>query len=241
MIMKDKVRKRLNLSEDVYEAIKRKLDGKSLKPGAKIKEEQLAKELGVSRTPIREAINKLERERLVEIIPRYGTFVTNLFFEDVKEIYDLRGALERLALRLAFLKLNKEKFHKRLLKIADSFSKCRDDVEKGNLEYFIKRETAFHDFLIKSSRNSRLIQMMNNLNAQIQLGRIESLSVPGRAERSLREHEEIVNAMLQEDINKAQELIEKLCINIKKNVLYFLKTRHKSSKKVALSSLKRKK
>jgi len=239
--MKDEVRKRLNLSEDVYEAIKRKLDGKSLKPGAKIIEEQLAKELGVSRTPIREAINKLEREGLVEIIPRYGTFIAALSPEDIEEIYDLRGALERLALRLAFLKLGKEKFHKKLLKITESFSKCRSDVEKGNFKHFIKIETAFHNFLIKSSQNSRLIQMMSNLNTQIQLGRMESFSVPGRAKRSLREHGEIVNAMLQEDMNKAEELIEKLCMNIKKNVLYFLKTRHKSSKKVVPSSLKRKK
>ena len=239
--MKDKIRNRPNLGEDVYEAIKGRLDGKSLKPGTKIIEEQLAKELGVSRTPIREAINKLEREGLVEIIPRYGTFIAALSPEDIEEIYDLRGALERLALRLAFLKLNKEKFHKKLLKIADSFSKCRDDVEKGNLKFFIKIETAFHNFLIKSSRNSRLIQMMSNLNTQIQLGRMESFSVPGRAKRSLREHEEIVNAMLQEDMNKAEELIEKLCMNIKKNVLYFLKTRHKSSEKVVSNSLKRKK
>ncbi len=239
--MKDKIRNRPNLGEDVYEAIKKRLDGKSLKPGTKIIEEQLAKELGVSRTPIREAINKLEREGLVEIIPRYGTFIAALSPEDIEEIYDLRGGLERLALRLAFLKLGKEKFYKKLLKITESFSKCRSDVEKGNFKHFIKIETAFHNFLIKSSQNSRLIQMMSNLNTQIQLGRMESFSVPGRAKRSLREHEEIVNAMLQEDMNKAEELIEKLCMNIKKNVLYFLKTRHKSSKKVAPNSLKRKK
>jgi len=225
--MKEKIRNRPNLSEDVYEAIKKRLGDKGLKPGTRIKEEQLAEELGVSRTPVREAINKLEREGLVEIIPRYGTFVANLFPEDVEEIYDLRGALEGLAIRLNFLKLDKEKFEEKLLEIAEFHRKCEEYVEKGNLEPFIKADIAFHNFLVRASQNHRLIQIMNNLNAQIQLGRMESFSVPGRARKSLKEHEEIINAMLQGDVNKAEKSIRKHCMNIKKNVLHFLKTRHK--------------
>ncbi|MEA3421564.1 MAG: GntR family transcriptional regulator [Acidobacteriota bacterium] len=225
--MKEKIRNRRNLSEDVYEAIKRRLGDKDLRPGAKIKEERLAEELGVSRTPVREAIHKLEREGLVEIIPRYGTFVANLSPKDVEEIYDLRGALERLAVRLSLLKPGKEKFHEKLLEISESHHKCKSYIEKGNFEPFIKADIAFHNFLIRSSQNSRLIQVMDNLNAQVQLGRMESISVPGRAERGLKEHEEIINAMLGEDVNKAEKLIRKHCINIKKNVLHFLKTRHK--------------
>jgi len=225
--MENKIRTRLNLSEDVYEAIKKRLGDKDLKPGTRIKEEWLAEELGVSRTPVREAINKLEREGLVEIIPRYGTFVTNLSPKDVEEIYDLRGTLEGLAIRSIFLKLDKEKFNEKLLEIDEFHRKCESYLEEGNLEPFIKADIAFHNFLVRSSQNSRLIQIMNNLNAQIQLGRMESFSVPGRAEKSLKEHEEIINAMLQGDVDKAEKLIRNHCMNIKKNVLYFLKTRHK--------------
>ncbi|MEA1963561.1 MAG: GntR family transcriptional regulator, partial [Candidatus Aerophobetes bacterium] len=142
--MEKKMKNRPNLSEDVYEAIKRRLGDKDLKPGTKIKEEELAEELGVSRTPVREAISKLEREGLVEIIPRYGTFVANLSPEDIEEIYDLRGALEGLAIKLSFLKLDREKFHKKLLEISEFHHKCKSYVEKGNFEPFIKADIAFH-------------------------------------------------------------------------------------------------
>lgn len=228
--MDSKLKNRPNLSEDVYEAIKGRLGKSDLKPGIKIKEEQLAKELGVSRTPVREALNKLEREGLVEIIPRYGTFVADLTPNDVKEIYDVRAELEGLALRLCFLNLDKKKkkkFYQKLSEMADFLTKCESYVEEGNFEPFIKADINFHDFIVISSENSRLIQVMRNLNAQIQLGRMESFSVPGRARNSLREHEEIIDAMLQKDTNKAEKLIKKHCMNIKKNVLHFLKVRHK--------------
>ena len=225
--MESRIRNRPNLSEDVYEAIKKRLGDKDLQPGAKIKEEKLARELGVSRTPIREALNKLEREGLVEIIPRYGTFVANLSPQDIEEIYDLRAALEALAIRLSFSKVDKEKFHKKLLEIAASHKKCEEFVEKGNFEPYIKADITFHNFLVTSSQNSRLIQIMKNLNAQIQLCRMESFSVPGRAKRSLKEHEQIIDALLQDNIDKAEKLMVEHCMNIKKNVLYFLKSRRK--------------
>lgn len=224
------IKNRPNLSENVYEAIKRKLGAGELEPGVKIKEEQLAKELGVSRTPVREALNKLEREGLVEIIPRYGTFVANLSPKDVEDIYEVRGELEGLAIRLCFSKLDEEKrkeFYEKLSEIADLLVKCESYVEEGDYEPFIEADISFHDFIVKSSENSRLIQIMNNLNAQIQLGRMESFSVPGRAERSLKEHEEIMNAMLQGEVNKTEKLIKKHCMNIKENVLRFLKAKHK--------------
>lgn len=106
-------------------------------------------------------------------------------------------------------------------------NKCKNYVEKGNFEPFIKAVIAFHNFLVGSSQNLLIQMIMNNINAQIQLGRMESFFVPGRTKKSLKEHEEIIHAMLKGDVSKAERFIRKHCINIKKNVLCFLKTRHK--------------
>ena len=210
---------RPNLSEAVYEMIKQRLLSQELEPGTKLREEDLADQLGVSRTPVREAINKLEREGLVEIIPRYGTFVANISSKDVEEIYQLREAAECLAVGLALPRFSKNK----LLELARLHRECEGPVEKGNFDPFIKVDTAFHDLLIKLSKNERLVRLMSNLNNQIRLGRLESFSVPGRAEKSLKEHQRIIEAMLEGNAEEAEDLVKQHSRNAKDNILYFLK------------------
>ncbi len=210
---------RPSLSEAVYEMIKQRLLSQELEPGTKLREEDLADQLGVSRTPVREAINKLEREGLVEIIPRYGTFVANISSKDVEEIYQIREALECLAMRLALPRFSKDK----LLELARIHKECKVPLEKGDFDPFIKVDTAFHDLLVKLSKNKRLIRFMSNLNNQIRLGRLESFSVPGRARKSLAEHQRIIEAMLEGNAEEAENLVRQHSRNVKDNILYFLK------------------
>jgi len=210
---------RPSLSEAVYEMIKQRLLSQELEPGTKLREEDLADQLGVSRTPVREAINKLEREGLVEIIPRYGTFVANISSKDVEEIYQIREALECLAMRLALPRFRKDK----LLELAHLHKECKVPVEKGDFDPFIKVDTAFHDLLVKLSKNKRLIRLMSNLNNQIRLGRLESFSVPGRARKSLAEHQRIIEAMLRGSAEEAENLVRQHSRNAKDNILRFLK------------------
>ncbi len=210
---------RPSLSEVVYEMIKQRLLSHELEPGTKLREEDLADQLGVSRTPVREAINKLEREGLVEIIPRYGTFVANISSKDVEEIYQIREALECLAMRLALPRFRKDK----LLELARIHKECKVPLEKGDFDPFIKVDTTFHDLLVKLSKNKRLIRLMSNLNNQIRLGRLESFSVPGRAKKSLNEHERIIEAMLKGNAEEAEDFLRQHSRNAKDNILHFLK------------------
>ena len=212
---------RANLSEDVYQLIKQKLLSQEVEPGTKLKEEVLGGQLGVSRTPVREAISKLEGEGLVEIIPRYGTFVANISSKDVEEIYQIRGSLECLAMRLALPEFNKET----LRELIRSHEECRGPLEEGNIDPLIKIDTAFHDLLVRFSKNARLVRLMSNLNNQIRLGRLESFSVPGRARKALEEHQGIIRAMLEGSSEKAQDLIRKHSQNAKENILLFLATK----------------
>ncbi len=216
-----KIHIRPNLSEAVYEVIKEWLVNETLETGAKIKEGEIAKQLGVSRTPVREAIHKLEREGLVEIIPRYGTFVASIFPKDIQEIYDIRGALETLALKSGFLHINKKK----LLEMKQLHERCEEPLKKGNLSPFLKMDAKFHDFIIKASGNRRLAQLMGNLKTQIRVSKLESLSVPGRAEKSLEEHKNIISAMLEEDEKKAEKLLKEHTNKAKKNLLHLINER----------------
>lgn len=210
---------RPNLSEAVYEIVKQRLLSQQLEPGTKLREEDLADQLGVSRTPVREAINKLEREGLVEIIPRYGTFVPNISPKDVEEIYQLRETLEGLAMRLALPRFSRNK----LLELTRIHKECEAPIEKGDFDPFIRVDTAFHHLLVKLSKNERLIRLMSNLDNQIRLGRLESFSVPGRAKKSLEEHETVIEAMLKGDADEAEELLRQHSRNAKENILRFLK------------------
>ena len=218
-----KLNNRPNLGEVVYEMIKQRLLSQKLKPGTRLREEGLADQLGVSRTPVREAINKLQREGLVEVIPRYGTFVANIFLKDVEEIYQIREALECFAMRLALPRLSKNK----LLELARLHKECEVPLEQGDFDPFMKVDTIFHGLLIKLSKNKRLIHLMNNLTNQIRLFRLESFSVPGRAKISLKEHERIIEAMLKGNAEEAEDLIRRHTQNVKDNVLHFLKTKEK--------------
>jgi len=217
-----KTRKYPKLSETVYESIKQRLvDQKEIvKSGAKLNEEQLARNLEVSRTPVREALHKLEKEGLVQIVPRHGAFVRVISVRDVQEIFDIRGALESLAMKFALAHLNREK----LLEMESLLKKCGELIKKGNLDLFIQVDKGFHEFIIKSSQNQRLIQIMESLNNQIQLARLKSFSVPGRAKKALNEHKQMIEAMLAGDKIEAERLIRKHSENAKQNILSLMKS-----------------
>ena len=208
------------LSEVVYSTLKQRLIGQSewTISGLRLQEDQLARELGVSRTPVREAIHKLEKDGLVKIVPRKGAFVRTIFSKDVREIFDIRGALESLAVRSSFYQFDKNK----LMEIKALLEKCETLLEKGEIDFFIQLDEEFHDLLIRSSGNERLIQIMENLNNQIQLARLKSFSVPGRAKKALDEHRQIIDVLLAGDKLEAEKLILEHSENAKQNILTFI-------------------
>ena len=208
------------LSEVVYATIKKRLISQSewIASGVKLQENQLARELGVSRTPVREAMHKLEKDGLIQIIPRRGAFVRTVSSKDVREIFDIRGALESLVVRTSLSFFDK----KRLFEMRTRFKECEELVQKGDLSSFIQLDEEFHDFLIRSGKNERSIQMIENLNNQIRLARFKSFSVPGRAKKAFDEHKRIIDVMLAGDKAKAEKLILEHSENAKQNILSFV-------------------
>lgn len=190
------------LRELVFESLREAIISGQLRAGERLMEIQLAEEMGVSRTPVREAIRKLELEGLVAMIPRKGAYVAGLSFKDIVDVFEIRGALEGLAAELAAERITDEELEeleRYLVKIAEA-------IEKGDLEKVVANDTDFHSLLYQASRNQRLSQIINNLREQIQRFRTTSLSYPGRMKTALEEHRKIVEAISARDGELASKL-----------------------------------
>lgn len=161
---------------------------------------QLADDLGVSRTPVREAIRKLELEGFVVMIPRRGTYVANLSIKDINDVYEIRISLDVLAAGLAAERIEPEELeelNRLLLEISEA-------AKTGPMEKIVKLDTAFHDVLYKASRNDRLRNIINNLREQITGIRGTSMRYPGRLADTLEEHRALVDSIAARDSERAQ-------------------------------------
>ncbi len=190
------------LREIVFEAIREAILNGTLKPGERLMEIQLAEEMGVSRTPVREAIRKLELEGFVVMMPRKGAYVAGMSMKDIADVFELRGALEGLAGGLAAERITEEELE-HLERLLVKIGEC---VQSNDLEGLIETDTEFHDVLFKATRNERLVQIISNLREQIQRFRSASLASPGRMKYAFEEHKQIVEAISDRNIELAQKL-----------------------------------
>jgi len=192
------------LREVVCETLREAIRKGILKPGERLMEIQLAEELGVSRTPVREAIRKLELEGYVIMMPRRGTYVANLSIRDVNEVFEIRTSLESLSSGLAAERITDEELEslQRLLVRIGEFIEC------NNMEKIVETDMQFHDLLYQASRNTRLVGFIYNLREQLTRFRSTSMSFPGRLKATLEEHRAIVEAIAQGDVKGAQHASE---------------------------------
>lgn len=189
------------LREIVFESMRDAILSGVLQPGERLMEIQLAEEMGVSRTPVREAIRKLELENFVVMIPRKGAYVAGVSSKDVADVFEIRSALEGLAAGLAAERITEDE-----LEQMERVLFCRSNEGDIDLEEVVKSDTDFHALVYSASRNERLIQILANLREQIQRFRATSLAVPGRNKLALEEHRAIVEALRNHDSEEAQTL-----------------------------------
>lgn len=207
------------LRDIVFDAIKEAILTGRLKPGERLMEVQLAEEMGVSRTPVREAIRKLELEGLVVMVPRKGAYVSGLTLKDVAEVFEIRSSLEGLAAALAAERITEDEI-KSLDKILSDITQAS---EKGDTETVIKKDMEFHQILFSASRNQRLAQIINNLKEQIDRFRIQSFSNPVRVKSVLSEHKGIIDAIKQGDAENAEKLAKAHIYEVEYNVMNMLR------------------
>ena len=192
------------LREAVCETLRDAIRKGILEPGERLMEVQLAEELGISRTPVREAIRKLEQEGYVIMMPRRGTYVSDISTNDVKEIFEIRSALESLATGLAARRIEPEE----LETLQNLLVEIEGYINKNDIEKIVETDIKFHGLLYKVSRNERLVNIINNLKEQLARFRTLSMSYPGRLQETLEEHSEMVEAIANGDVSAARDAAE---------------------------------
>ena len=205
----DKMKKTVdatNLRDQTYDIIKNMIILREIEPGKKINEEHIAREIQVSRTPIREALCRLENEGIVRIIPRRGAFVSDLTETNVKEILLIREVLEGLVARLAVENMDQ----KTLEKLRKALEKVRTIPETDReLIHYTRSEVDFHALLLEASNNQMLKNMMEIVNAHLQIIRLRTVVIPERAQKTVEEHQQILQAIVDGDAAAAEELMRK--------------------------------
>jgi DNA-binding GntR family transcriptional regulator len=204
-----------NLRQRVYEILKRAIIFQEIGPGQKIDEEGVAKQLGVSRTPIRESLCRLENEGIVKIIPRRGAFVVRHSKESIIEILLVREVLEGFAARLAVGHID-ERAIEEMSSLFRDFSEA--NIRDRSKDY-AQADLKFHTLIVKKSQNSWLMSIMNILNNHIQMLRLRTVALEGRPEHSLLEHRKIIEALEKRNPSLAESLMRRHIQNVRKSVL----------------------
>ncbi|MCX7991940.1 MAG: GntR family transcriptional regulator [Proteobacteria bacterium] len=190
------------LSEYLKEKIEEAIATGVFSPGMKLDEIDLANKFGVSRTPIREALIQLASSGLVEIRPRRGAVVTPIDPKKLYEMFEVMAELEALCAKLASRRITDEE----LINMKKIHEECKktEIIENPDLYYYKNEE--FHLALYKASHNDFLIEQTTNLHKRLSSFRRLQLRVRGRILSSLREHEEIINAITNGDADSASQL-----------------------------------
>jgi DNA-binding GntR family transcriptional regulator len=199
------IRKGRFLREQVYKNLKTSILNQSLPPGKRLVEERLAEELGTSRTPVREAIQKLEKEGLIHKLSKGGYAVSAITDEDIDEVFGIRGILEGYAAYLATTRVTDEDIRS----LEEIVSKEEQCLKKGELEECIRLNTEFHDRLYRIAQSAKLYSIINDLRDYIYRYRIIILRYEGMVEVSIKDHREMIVLMKSKRATKVERLVRK--------------------------------
>lgn len=209
----------LPLRDVVFKTLRQGILTGELKPGERLMEIHLAKRLGVSRTPIREAIRKLELEGLVIMVPRRGAQVAQITQKSMKDVLEVRRAMDRLAAELACERMTEEdleQFKEACLEF-ERATKTKDSTTIAKTDVFL------HDLIVKATGNNRLIQLVNNLSEQMYRYRFEYIKDANCHSRLIEEHRMIYEGLLKRDKEAAVAAVTLHIDNQENSIMEHLK------------------
>lgn len=201
--LKVNINEYLPLRDVVFNTLRQAILKGELEPGERLMEIQLAKRLGVSRTPIREAIRKLELEGLVVMVPRKGAEVAKITQKDLSDVLEVRKALEVLAVQIACERMTKEQLGE-LKSVLEEF---KESIKTKEPTIIAEIDMKFHDVIFMSTDNHRLIQILNNLREQMYRYRMEYIKDEKKHSVLIKEHEEIIKSIEEKDKERAAKAI----------------------------------
>ncbi len=208
----------LPLRDVVFNTLRQAILKGELAPGERLMEIQLAERLGVSRTPIREAIRKLELEGLVLMIPRKGAEVARISEKSLRDVLEVRRSLEELAIELACQRMTEDE----VTELEQAQEQFKEAVSSGDAMRIAESDEAYHDVIYKGTYNDRLVQILNNLREQMYRYRLEYIKDEDKRQILLLEHDNILKAVKQRKVEEAKEAmrehIDNQEITVSKNI-----------------------
>lgn len=201
----------------VFQAIQENILNGVYNENEELRENAIAKELGVSRTPVREALRQLELEGLVKIVPNKGACVTGITKKDVKDIYAIRSLLEGLCVRWATENITDAQIDElEEIILLSEFHLKR--VKEGQTQQVTELDGKFHEILYDASNSRILKHVLSDFHKYVRMARKASVANPERAERSIEEHKDILHAIKNRDANAAEILANAHMMNVMKNL-----------------------
>ncbi len=215
VVFGDSVQRSNSLHSRVYNRIRNDILNGVYEPGESLVELKLSEELGVSRTPVREALRQLELEGLVQSVPNKGATVRGVTEQDIQDIYTIRMLIEGLAARWAAEKITTEELEE--LKEAVDLEEFY--TTKSNYGNLLRFDTRFHDIIFKASKSKPLMYTLSTFHRYVQKARRVSMSSPERAAEVLQEHKAILQAIIDRDADRAEKLMTEHVRNASLNLL----------------------
>ena len=186
----------------VYRGLRADIIRGAIPPGRRMTEEGLATQFGVSRTPVREAVQRLETEGLLERTPYYGITVRQMAPKEIEDVYIVRSDLEGLAARLAARTMSDQE----QTKLNVLHDKLDQAVASGDVDLLASLNYQFHGAILKATGNDALEAIMHDIHVRLARLQRSTLGYPGRAERALAEHRALLDALLDRDAERAGRL-----------------------------------
>lgn len=193
----------LPLRDVVFHTLREAILKGEIKPGERLMELQLASKLGVSRTPIREAIRMLELEGLAVTTPRKGAEVAKMTEKDMEDVLQIRKALDELAVGLACDNI----VESQLEKLFVALKNFEESTRSGDVKQIAQADVEFHDVIYQAADNPKLMNMLNNLREQIYRYRVEYLKNKSSYPRLIEEHKEIYEGLKRGDKQAVVEIV----------------------------------
>ena len=205
----------LPLRDVVFNTLRKAILRGDLKPNERLMELPLAKKLGVSRTPVREAIRKLELEGLVVMYPRRGAKVAQITVKSIRDVLEIRRVLEVLAVTKACKNITQEG----IMQLRTALKQFKDVINSEDLTKVAEADVKCHDTIYNATNNPKLIGILNNLREQMYRYRMEYIKDKTSHIMLVKEHEELVNAIVNRDVKNATKIAEKHIDNQEEAVL----------------------
>jgi DNA-binding GntR family transcriptional regulator len=205
----------LNAADFAYQFIKSKILSQEYGPALQLKEVHIANKLGLTRTPIREAMIKLELEGLVRIYNNKGAFVSQISEKEIEDLFEVREALETKAAYLAIRRANRDE----LDNIRQALEAREKFITRGILKNYLLSELDFHYGMLKLCKNERLIGIWENLHTQLCLARFRSSMIDKRYLSAHKEHKQILLYIHKGDYEKTKQLLKAHLLKAKENLL----------------------